>query len=232
MIKNRTDKESYEAILWQSAFFVSNIDLSDKLEVANKVKKALDILDGDPTVLPIPNDAPLEIPRIILTSKSKVFSCNISPERIDFVINKSKAIETQSNFNLEEEIIKKSVILASLIFKSLKWSVHRLAFISKFKYKPEAGVLNFMESLLSEDFGANSAELQINRLRRLKVDNFKSNHWIRFLSQNSGTPNEFILILSDINTLKMEKYSFNEDSSKSFFSTAIKITKDTLEEIL
>lgn len=230
MSKNRTDKSSQETILWQSAFFVSNIDLSDKLDVANKVKKELDILDGDPTVLPVPNDAPLEIPRIILTSKNKAFSCNISPERIDFVINQLKV--TELNIDLEEEILKKSDILSKLIHKSLNWSVHRVALISQFKYKPEAGALSFMKNLLSEQFGADSAELEIHRLKHIKVGTFKSNQWVRFLSQNSGTPNEFIHILSDINTLKTEKYSFTEESSKLFFNSALTITKDTLKEIL
>lgn len=223
-----------DIVVLQSAFFVTNVNLSDKLDVANKIKRGLtNILDGDPTVLPVPNDAPLEIPRIILTSKNKTFTCNIAPERIDFVINnKSKVTETQLSINLEEEILKNSEILADLIVKSLRWRVHRLALISRFRYKPEGGVLSFMKNLLSEEFGANSAELEIHKLRHLKVDNFKSNHWVRFLSQNSRTANEFMLILSDINTLKTEKYSFNGQSSKLFFSSALKITKETLEEIL
>lgn len=230
MSKNKTDKSSPETILWQSAFFVSNVDLSDKLDVANKIKEELDILDGDPTVLPVPNDALLEIPRIILASKNKAFSCNISPERIDFVINQSKV--TELNVDLEKNILKKSEILSKLIHKSLRWSVHRLALISQFKYKPEAGVLSFMKNLFSEQFGYDSSELQIHRLKHIKVGTFKSNQWIRFLSQDSGTPNESIHILSDINTLKTEKYSFTEESSKLFFNSALTITKDTLKEIL
>lgn len=232
-MKNKKNKLSMEIVALQSAFFVTNVNLSDKLDVANKIKRGLtNILDGDPTVLPVPNDAPLEIPRIILTSKNKTFTCNIAPERIDFVINKSKVTETQLSVNLEEEILKNSETLADLIVKSLRWRVHRLALISRFRYKPEAGVLSFMKNLLSEEFGDNSAELEIHKLRHLKVDNFKSNHWVRFLSQNSGTVNEFVLILSDINTLKTEKYSFNEQSSNLFFSSALKTTKETLEEIL
>lgn len=230
MNRNIADKIKYETIFWQSAFFVSNIDLSDKLDVANKVKKALDVLDGDPTVLPVPNDALLGIPRIILTSKNKAFSCNISPERIDFVINKSKA--TELNINLEEEILEKSEILAGSILKSLGWSVRRVALISQFKYMPEAGVLSFMKNLLSEQFGTDSAELEIHRLKHLKVGNSKSNQWTRFLSQNSGTPDEFMLILSDVNTLKTEKYLFTEDGSRLFFNSALTVTKDTLKEIL
>lgn len=229
-MKNKKNKLNMETTALQSAFFVTNVNLSDKLDVANKVKKGLDILDGDPTVLPVPNDALLEIPRIILTSKNKVFSCNISPERIDFIINKSKA--TELNINLEEEILEKSEILSKLILKSLNWSIHRLAFISQFKYKPEVGALSFMKNLLSEQFVADSAELEIHRLKHIKVGNFKSNQWIRFLSQNSGTPNEFIHILSDINTLKTEKYSFAEDTSRVFFNSASTIIKDTLKEIL
>lgn len=230
MNKNIKDKVKYEAMLWQSAFFVNNTDLSDKLDVANKVKKELDILDGDPTILPVPNDAQLKIPRIILTSKSKAFSCNISPERVDFIVNQSKA--TELNIDLEKEILKKSDILSKLIHKSLRWSVYRLALISQFKYKPKIGVLSFMKNLLSEQFVADSTELEIHRLKHIKVGNFKSNQWIRFFSQNSGTPNEFMLILSDVNTLKTEKYSFTQENSKLFFDSALTITKVTLKEIL
>ena len=229
-MKNKKNRLNLETTTLQSVFFVTNVNLLDKLDVANKVKSGLGILDGDPTVLPVPNDAPLEIPRIILTSKNKVFSCNISSERIDLIINKSKV--TESNIDLEEEILKKSEILSNLIRKSLNWSVHRLSLISQFKYKPEVGVLNFMKNLLSEQFGADSAELEVHRLKHIKVGNYKSNQWVRFLSRNGGAPNEFIHILSDVNTLKTEKYSFTEDGSKLFFSSALIITKNTLKEIL
>jgi hypothetical protein len=227
---NKRNRVNLETVVLQSAFFVTNVSLVDKLEVANKVKKGLDILDGEPTILPVPNDAPLEIPRIILTSRNKAFSCHISSERIDLVINKSKIIE--SSIDLEKEILEKSDILSKLIHKSLNWSVHRVALIGQSRYKPEAGVLSFMKDLLSEQFAVDSAELEIHKLKHIKVGNFKSNQWIRLLSQNSGTPNEFISILYDINTLKTEKYSFVEGGSRTFFSPALTVIKDTLKEIL
>jgi hypothetical protein len=81
-----------------------NISLSDRIGVAQSLNKATEgLFDGEPTVLPIPGDAPSEIPRIMLGDKDNVCRCHISPRRIEFSLESKKGEnkkleEVQSNF--------------------------------------------------------------------------------------------------------------------------------------
>jgi len=59
-----------------------NIGLSDRIGVAQSLNKgAKKLFSGEQTILPIPDDAPPEIPRIILGDREKVFRCQVSPTR-------------------------------------------------------------------------------------------------------------------------------------------------------
>lgn len=44
----------------------------------------LEFFDAEPTPYPIPDDAPREFPRLVLSKKNKTFTCEISPARINF----------------------------------------------------------------------------------------------------------------------------------------------------
>jgi len=45
----------------QTAIFIPNLDLSNKIGFINQLNKETDnLFDGDPIILPIPNDAPLK----------------------------------------------------------------------------------------------------------------------------------------------------------------------------
>ena len=69
----------------QLTLFPKNFNLVDKIKVANDLKVKMEgLFNGKSTILPLPIDAPLEIPRIILQSKDNFFGCNIAIPRIDF----------------------------------------------------------------------------------------------------------------------------------------------------
>lgn len=233
-----TDKNSknqnLDIDILNAAFFVSNVNLSDKLDIASKISLGLkDVLDGDPTILPIPDDAPFELPRIILNSKNKLFSCSISPERIDFVINKSKMIATSEEvLDIEAEFLKNTKPLTTLIIKSLGWSVYRLALISQLKVKLTGGVVPFLQKMLTDNLGKDAKELQLHSLKMMKINDFEANHWLRLISQNAGTEEELLLIASDINTLQTEKYQVIEEDAEIFFEAALDATKQSVLKTL
>lgn len=234
-VKNKNTKNiPLEVDILNSAFFIGNVDLSNKLDIASKVNSYLkNLFDGDPTILPIPNDAPFELPRIMLNSKNKLFSCNISPQRVDFIVNKSKAIASgNKEVNAEDAFIKYTNMITQMILEELKWSINRLALISQCKSRPAGGVIPFLQKMLTDDFSKSAKELQLHSLKTIEINDFKVNYWLRLISQNSGTEKEFLLIASDLNTSQTEKYDVNKDSSKVFFKAVLEVTKDTLLKIL
>ncbi len=86
----------------QAVLFIKSLDLSNPLSLAVFLKEDKGLpFDGPETVLPVPADAPLEIPRIILKSSDGVFNCNVSANRIDLFFN-----ETGQSKISPEEVIK------------------------------------------------------------------------------------------------------------------------------
>jgi hypothetical protein len=54
----------------QLVLFNPGMAISDKIRLANNINNTLGgLFDGDPVVLPLPPDAPPELPRILLSSK-------------------------------------------------------------------------------------------------------------------------------------------------------------------
>jgi hypothetical protein len=85
---------SFELASCQATVFTPDGDLA-----VSKVMKALypplsDLFDDDPTILPpAPAGAPLEIPRIILESKSHAWRCEFSPARVNIYWRRTKSVE-------------------------------------------------------------------------------------------------------------------------------------------
>lgn len=58
-------------------------DLSDSLEFARNARRAkAEVLDGEPLILPIPDDAPSDTPRVFLKSKDERYSCGFAPDEL------------------------------------------------------------------------------------------------------------------------------------------------------
>jgi len=136
----------------QFALFPKNLDLTDKIKIANDLKSnAGGIFDGEPTILPLLNDAPPEIPRIILKSKDNVFSCNISNSRIDFFLQNASA---ENNF----EVVKKDYLLkVESLYKyfvnNLKTSIGRIGFVVNFVSKLDDSANKLLiQTVLQNDF--------------------------------------------------------------------------------
>ena len=53
------------------------------------------LFDANPTVLPVPDDAPFEIPRVILESASHEWKCQLSPARADVIWARTKSTQTK-----------------------------------------------------------------------------------------------------------------------------------------
>jgi hypothetical protein len=69
---------------YQAAAFYVNLQFSVGAIVRPLLQRLDNLLDGDPISLPIPEEAPPEIPRIFLTNKDRSLRFDLSPARADF----------------------------------------------------------------------------------------------------------------------------------------------------
>src|SRR4030043_2038448 len=74
----------------QGVLFIENFALRNNLRIASKINEAVNnLFDGDPTMLDLPPEAPLESPKIRLKDSKPVYSLNFCSNRIDFFYNES-----------------------------------------------------------------------------------------------------------------------------------------------
>lgn len=217
----------------QAAFFLSNIDLSDKLNVANIVKNNLHpFLNGAPTILPIPEDAPAEIPRIVLTSVDSNLICNISPIKIDLI---------QKNVSIKESIDKSILIfftnidkLAQTITTKFSANSYRLGLAITYIVDPSIKGLDLLKTKYLSNPKDISEEIQINKRLKGVIGEFEINNWLRLIAKNGSKEKDKpqLLIISDINTLQTKKYSINTNNAPKFFDSAFQLSKKNVIDSL
>lgn len=214
----------------QAAIFCSELLISNKEEfIYHVVQETNDFLKGEPTILPIPDDAPPEIPRIILKSKTYPYSCNFCKNRFDFFYKEQE----KPNKTLEEVFPNFRNILDRLIAyvkTSLNIKVIRLGFIPNFVIElKESGNEYLLREYLHPNLFLNPYEVQINILHKLELEPFKVNRWIKLkpLRMRSNIKDDRrILIEIDINTLSEEMHDFSPDQIKQFIVFAYDHIRD------
>lgn len=216
----------------QIAYFYTGIDLSDKLKVAQTFQSRLGYaLDGEPTILPIPNDAPLEIPRIMLQSKDNIHICNIAGNRFDFIIRMPQGGDTISIVDFRKELPKIVNDANLALFNDLAIKSYRLGLIITYQDLPEMGGLPFIKKYFIGDIHDISVETQIHKMSTGTLDKFKVNNWIRLIAKENKlkTGKNPLTVVSDINTSLAEKYDLDAKLAQSYFADSFELSLKTIE---
>lgn len=220
----------------QAAIF-SPINLSDKLKVAQYIREGLNgILDGEPLIVPIPEDAPPEIPRIILKSKDGIYNCNVSTERIDLIFNE-KSEPKLSLANAKKQILPLFRKLTEIaVDQKIANEINRLGLVFNFFIKlPKSGTKFLVETFLKQIPSGPPYETRIYFLYHDKIKNYEINKWIKISplrkvkNKSDDTALSFII---DINTLSemIEKYKFNKKAIDNFYNESISIVEEDLQK--
>lgn len=226
----------------QLALFPKNFNLVDKIKVANDLKiKTESLFDGESTILPLPIDAPLEIPRIILQSKDNFFGCNIAIPRIDFfqqIGGKQKFDETKENY------LVKAKQIYSYFLEDTDLIIGRVGFVVDFIVDlTESSSKKLQNQLLKEAcYFAESEKIKGISLIFTEEDSIDSswevNRLIKIdsLRKISEPVNDKKLALRyDINTVpeKINEYNLTvENIEKILYKASKEMTSDNLNKFL
>ncbi len=207
----------------QCSIFAPELLFNPNKILGNLMSKFSGTFDGNTTVLPLPSNAPKEIPRLILTSSDEKIRLEISEERVNFFRYRDE----------NDTLIDKNAFfeLCSVVYKEYMEftfaKVARLALISrKFFGNENPGltlVQNFCkESLLEEPFNR-PENFEIHSHKKYKFDEFNVNSWVRCKSaalQADKTP--IILVEQDINTIanEIENNEFSIEEIIKFINLA------------
>ncbi len=211
----------------QTALFIKGLNITgyDKYSLIGELKNSVgDIFDAEPTVLPFPSDAPLDIPRIILNSKDGIYSCRIALNRIDIFRNKPQDEQEKLENVLDNQ--KKQIEKIYAFFKEKKATINRVGFVAMFltKIEDKSGAEYLRETFLVDNKLENPKELQVIYNKRAKNNSFEFNHLITLI----GRQNDKFILQVDINTVPemMTSSDFSQENLGSILNYSIqKITE-------
>jgi len=217
--------------------FFSNIDLSNRIEVAASLNKYTgNLFNGESAILPIPEDAPHEIPRIILDNKEKIFGCVVSPKRLEFSF-KQKEDENRKLEEVQEDFLNQLSNIAKAAKTELKAKVERLGIIVRLVMFPDENPADFLiRKFLTQGMIVDPRELHLDFLHRFDLGDFKVNRWHRFRcfspeAEEALEKPKALLIDTDINTVPEIKYDFGAEQTPAFCSQVFTFVKSDLESL-
>ncbi len=224
------------------SIYTPDLNISNSLKIANTAVDVLgDNQDIVPSILPIPQDAPPDIPRIILSSPDKTLNINISLQRTNLFCEMPIDISSES-INIEEYSNISSKFF-SCFKKDLDLRVQRMAFVcDRADFREDA--LDYIQNRFCNKDQikkgrpfSNPKRFEIHSLKKHDWESFHINSWVRlyFLSvkmKNANSNEPIIMVKNDINTLSIEEdagSNFSEKNIKEFFEKAPSHIDDILQ---
>ena len=189
--------------------------------------------DGDTVAIPMPGDAPKEIPRIILHSADGKFKLEIPESRVNFFrYRKDDDVEID---------ISQILDLSSRVLKEYKDCTHsiigRLALVVvKFLENENPGFTlarHFCKEKWITELFNRPDNFEIHSHKHYTLDGFNINSWVRCKTGRLTKDNKpIILVTQDINTLaeKLEKRDFSFEQVKAFLEIAYKEQEQILRK--
>lgn len=207
----------------QTAFFAPGLVLSDKLIQSSEIiKETGSLFNGDPIILPIPNEAPAEFPRIILKSKDGRYILEIKSSRIDFIVKDEKNDKSQKNypalFIKDYQSKLQSVSLAiNNIFKA---KIVRLGYVLSLQFKVDDAVEIVKKSYIKKiKFIEDTFDFNIGFLNKIVLNNLETNIWFRanaLRSLEKEKDNKVLLVIFDTNTVPEKILDLTQQDITSF----------------
>lgn len=214
-----------------------DINLSDRIGVAQSLNKATkNLFSGEQTILPMPDDAPPEIPRIILGSKDKKFNCHVSPRRLEFSLGQKKG-ENKRLEELQDDFLSQLANIARVVKTELGVKVERLGIVVNSAMFPEESPVDFlMEKFLRSGMIMDPHELNLNFLHKFALGDFKVNRWQKLSCvspKDKGTLEEaqVLRVETDVNTVPEIKYDFSAEAIPAFCSQVFTFMESNLESL-
>jgi hypothetical protein len=180
------------------------------------------LFDGDPFVLPLPEDAPHEIPRITLENKDKSYKLEVAPARVNFFRNKTR----EEDKIIPNEFVEVAARILTSLLDNMDAKCGRIAAVlNRFAYKDdpseEIAVHFCKDNFIKEPFDRPSG-FELHSLKKYDfLGSFNVNSWVRIKSgqmkSKNGVSRPVVIAQQDINTLAEETRVYTSEEISSFY---------------
>ena len=207
---------------FQITLFAATINLTNKVALVDQIDKALEnLFNGEPLIMPLPENAPPEIPRIILNSKDQEFSLNISPVRIDLIFNNKKQASMEFK-KLSEQMKKYMDLIVKILISQFSSSFVRMGIINITKIetdKPLEKLNLYLNTSKSEVKSKKEVQLHFYEVEEGKEE--KYNNWIRLIAQEYDPNRPGLIMINDINSINTEGNIINVQQISQIFENVL-----------
>jgi hypothetical protein len=211
-----------------ASVFTPDLAIGNKLELINLFQETSNNkFDGELLSFPVPQDAPSEIPRVILQSKDGRWKVEISLERTNILFLRSEDL-SKPVLNLEDFSNFVTPLFSSYKDK-FNLRIQRLALVTEkvAKIEGESPAQYIASRYCKEEFVKKAfhktQSFEIHSLKKYEWRGFNVNSWVRIktakLPKVSSVP--LLLMINDINTLSQLEapdMNFTKDDMFKFYS--------------
>ena len=211
----------------RAAVFTPSIDRLQVASVTGELLRQLPELDGDPMVLPVPAEAPPELPRIVLRDAAESLQFQVAVSRSDLYLQRQgpAPLDTAAFFNRAAEAME--VLLGVLEVRP-----GRLAATGTYYYICSDPAEFLVSRLAKEDLAGSGGPLsglrafELHTLRRFDLlEGLSVNSWTRCKAGSvteAGRSRPAVVLERDLNTLpeEIKTRHFSGDDIRAFLMTA------------
>lgn len=223
----------------QLAIYSPGIDLLDKLTLAGNIRKGSgNLFTGEPLLLPVPDNVPNEIPRIILKDKKGGINLHIAVNKIDLHIRDSILAGSVPNVysKLDKSLLKVYRSVLNALFSVASLTVNRVGFVVVGEVEVKNASAYITNKYLTKNIKMTDwLDINVSFLKRDTIDKKESNVWFRLSpgrKESGEVDNNKLIIVFDINTLSKEKYSFVAEDLLSYVKQSSSYLANYSKEIL
>ncbi len=218
----------FEFDILRASVFIPEIQSPANLIYRKLPERWIELFDGEPTLIPVPQGAPSNIPIMQLTNKTGELIFGMSRVRVDYEFRSQNIEEPIKSI---DSFYKQAIDYIIEFVKTYKLTVQRLAVNTHRFVKQEDPGLYLTQHFCKEKWWKKAPmnrpkQFELSAHKRFELYNgLDVNSWIRNKTGISMTTSEpLVIVEQDINTLpeEMDVNRFSERDMKKFFLHNIK----------
>ncbi len=205
--------------LQASAFFPAGIPFVSSKAVGAVLKHFAHLFDGELQVLPIPDDVPPSVPRVILAGGNNRRRFHAGPSRVDCIM--ATPDDVPASVSELESIAKKYINELQLVPIRLGLVVTRACPIEDPAKTLIAAFCNATSQSAEGPF-SRSATFEIRNHKQYQPPglDYNVNSWVRCTCRKHGSNENAVVVVQDINTLPTDDRKFDDEMISRFFGAA------------
>jgi hypothetical protein len=157
------------------------------------------LFDGMPQIIPLPLEAPHEIPRVTLRSGNDRYNCNIAASRIDLIFNETGAHELEWP-EITKDFSAKSTLFIKSVFSRVQ--IVRFGLVGSFFIPDKSAASSISRKYLKQDLST-AEELNLRYNKKTESHGLELNNIFSINTATMAFPQEEkgIYIERDINNV-------------------------------